>query len=113
AATAGEPQSDTRADALGLHFGPLTGDLRRELRIGRDVHGVVITGIDSGSPAASLGLSRGDVVVSINQQPVGSPEEAAQKLKELAKSPRKSALLLLNRHGITQYVGVDLSKDEG
>ena len=36
---------------------PLTGDLRRELNIGRDVQGVVITGIDSGSAARSLGLS--------------------------------------------------------
>ena len=74
---------------------------------------MVITGIDNGSPAASLGLSRGDVLVSINQQPVGSPEEAAQQLKKIAKSPRKNALLLLNRRGISQYVGIDLGKDEG
>jgi hypothetical protein len=52
-------------------------------------------------------------VLSIDQQPVDSPQEAAAKLREIAKSPRKSALLLLNRHGVTQYVGVDLSKDEG
>jgi serine protease Do len=108
----GQPGED-RADALGLHFAPLTADLRRELRLGRDVQGVVISGIDDGSPADALGLARGDVLVSINQQPVASPQEAAAKLKEIAKSPQKNALLLLNRHGVTQYVGVSLVKNEG
>jgi serine protease Do len=109
----GAQSGEERADALGMHFAPLTSDLRRQLRVGRDAHGVVISEIDGGSPADSLGLTRGDVLVSIDQQPVGSPREAAKKLKEIAKSPRKSALLLLNRHGVTQYVGVSLAKDEG
>ena len=56
-----------------MHFSALTNDLRRELHVGHDVHGVVISGIDSGSFADTLGLSRGDVLVSINQQPVRSP----------------------------------------
>jgi serine protease Do len=109
----GEQSGEEHEDALGMHFSALNNDLRRELHVGRDVHGVVITGIDSGSFADTLGLSRGDVVVSINQQPVSSPADAVHQLKEIAKSPKKSALLLLNRHGVTQYVGVKLSKDEG
>ena len=113
AADGNDQPSDSRADALGLHFATLTNDLRRELRLGRDVTGVVITQVDDGSTADALGLARGDVVMSINQQPVGTPQEAAQKLKEIANSPRKTALLLLNRHGTTQYVGLDLSKNEG
>ena len=88
-------------------------DMRRELHLGRDITGVVITSVDDGSAADALGLTRGDVVLAINQQPVGTPQEAAQKLKEAASSPRKSALLLLNRHGVTQYVGLDLGKNEG
>src|SRR5712671_6015990 len=114
AAAGGNDQpSESRADALGLHFATLTNDLRRELHLGRDITGVVITQVDDGSTADALGLARGDVVVSINQQAVGTPQEAAQKLKEIASSPRKTALLLLNRHGTTQYVGLDLSKNEG
>jgi len=107
------PSGEDRAQAAGLHFAPLTADMRRELRLGRDVNGVVITSVDDGSAADSLGLMRGDVVLSINQQPVASPQDAAQKLKEAASSPRKSALLLLNRRGVTQYVGLDLGKNEG
>ena len=73
----------------------------------------MITGVDDGSTADALGLRRGDVVVSINQEPVNSPQDAAQKLKQIANSPQKNALLLLNRHGVTQYVGVNLGKHQG
>jgi serine protease Do len=113
ASASDEPSGAERADALGMHFAALTEERRREARVGREVHGVIIAGVDSGSPADSLGLASGDVLVSINQQPVHSPQEAAQKLREIAKSPQKNVLLLLNRHGVSQYVGVDLSKDEG
>jgi hypothetical protein len=34
-------------------------------------------------------------------------------LKEAATSAKKSALLLLNRRGVTQYVGVDLGANQG
>ena len=114
ASTSNEQQpSEDRAEALGLHFASLSNELRRELRLGRDAQGVVITGVDDGSTADALGLMRGDVVVSINQEPVNTPQEAAQKLKQIADSPQKNALLLLNRHGVTQYVGVDLGKHQG
>jgi serine protease Do len=58
-------------------------------------------------------LSEGDVVVAIDQQPVKTPQEAAAKLKEAAASPKKSALLLLDRRGVAQYVGVNLSANQG
>jgi len=105
--------SDDRASAMGLHLAPLTRDLRGELHLGSSVHGVVVTGVDNGSLADNLGLSRGDVIMSINQQPANSPKEAADRLRDIAKSPNKTALLLLNRHGVTQYIGVELNKNQG
>ena len=97
------------ATALGMHFEPLTDRLRRELHVAKDVHGVVVTRVDNGSAADNGGLTNGDVVVAINQQPVDTPQQAAAKLNEAAHSSKKSALLLLNRHGVTEYVGVDLA----
>jgi len=108
-----EEEQPAAAQAFGMHFAPLTGQLRRELQLAKEVHGVVITEIDDGSIAEAAGLSGGDVLVAVNQQPVRSPEEAAQKLKEAAQSPKKSALLLLNRHGMTQYVGISLGGNQG
>ena len=113
AAAEGPSPRQDRAEAAGLHLAPLTGDLRHELRVGRDVQGVVITGVDDGSAADAVGLRRGDVLVSINQQPVSTPEQAAQKLRDIGKSPQKTALLLLNRNGVSRYVGMDIGKNEG
>jgi serine protease Do len=109
----GQQDESARTDAMGMHLAPLNSQLRRELHVGKDVQGVVITRVDPGSAAAEVGLSEGDVVVAIDQQPVKTPQEAAAKLKEAAASPKKSALLLLNRRGVTQYVGVDLSANQG
>jgi len=110
----GQDQDESaRADALGMHLASLNSQLRRELHTGKEVQGVVITRVDPGSAAAEVGLSEGDVVVAIDQQPVKTPQEAAAKLKEAAASPKKSALLLLNRRGVTQYVGVNLSANQG
>jgi serine protease Do len=102
-----------RANALGLQLATLTNELRRELHVGKDVQGAVITRVEEGSTADDLGLARGDIVVSINQQPVHNAQEAAQLLTETAQSPQKNALLLLNRHGVSRYVGVDLSHNQG
>ena len=113
AAGGSEEEQPTAAEALGMHFAPLTNQLRRELHIGKDVQGVVITRVDPGSAADDVGLNEGDLVVAIDQQPVKTPQEAAAKLKEIAASPKKSALLLLNRHGVTQYVGVNLGGNQG
>ena len=108
-----QPGDDSHADAIGLHLSALTNDVRRELHLGHEVNGVLITQVESGSAADNLGLSRGDVIVSINQQPVRTPQEAADRLNEIANSPNKTALLLLNRHGVTQYLGVEIGRNQG
>ena len=110
---AAEEEQPARAEALGMHFSQLTSELRRNLQLGKDVHGVVVERVDSGSPADDAGLSGGDVLVAVNQHPVNTPEEATGKLKEIAASSKKNALLLLNRHGVTQYVGVSLGDYRG
>jgi hypothetical protein len=43
---------------------------------------------------------------------VRTAQEAAEKLRAAAASPHKSALLLLNRHGVTQYVGIKMGEEE-
>jgi serine protease Do len=108
-----EEDASARADALGMHFATLNSQLRRELHTGKEAQGVVITRVDPGSAADEVGLSEGDVVVAIDKHPVKTPQEAAEKLKDAATSAKKSALLLLNRRGVTQYVGVSLSANQG
>ena len=58
-------------------------------------------------------MADGDVIVSIDQQPVHTPEEAAATLNQVAHSSKKTVLLLLNRNGVTQYVGMTLGANQG
>jgi serine protease Do len=115
AAASGGPaeEGSAQATAMGMHFAPLTNEVRRELHLAKSVDGAVVTRVDDGSAAEEVGLANGDVVMAINQQPVHNPEEAAAKLREAAHSAKKTALLLLNRHGVTEYVGMSLSANQG
>jgi serine protease Do len=110
--TGKEQEPAAEAAALGMHFEPLTDRMRRELHVAKDVHGVVVTRVDKGSAAENGGVSDGDVVVAVNQEPVDAPQQAAEKLTQATHSSKKSALLLLNRHGTTEYVGLNLDGND-
>jgi serine protease Do len=106
-------EGSAQATALGMRFAPLTNELRQELHVAKSVDGAVVTRVESGSAAEDVGLAQGDVVVAINQQPVRTPQEAAARLNEAVHSPKKTVLLLLNRHGVTEYVGMSLGANQG
>ncbi len=97
-----------RASALGLQLGKLDNGMRQRLGLKNSVKGVVVTDVQQDSPAAELGIEPGDVIVAINQQPVETPGEAAQKLKDAQQSGNKHLLLLLNRHGANEYLGLQV-----
>jgi serine protease Do len=109
AASAGEGEtqpSQANASALGMEFVPLAAKLRSELHVPKDVSGVVVGRIAPDSPAHALGIQPGDVIRSIDQKPVTTPEEAAGELKEAAA--HGDVLLLLNRHGVDEFVGLSV-----
>jgi len=84
-------------------------ELRSELHVPKDVSGVVVRRIAPESPARALGIQPGDVIVSIDQKPSTTPEEAAAELKEAAA--QGDVLLLLNRHGVSQFVGLSVENN--
>jgi serine protease Do len=70
---------------------------------------VVIASVDPSSDAASNGLKRGDVILSINQQPTVTVSAAAAAIEAARKAGRDTVLLLVQRG--TQpsaYLGVKL-----
>jgi serine protease Do len=97
-----------KSSALGLQLGKLDDAGRKQLGLKSEVKGVVVTQVSPDSPAAELGVQSGDVIVAINQQPVGNAADAARKLKEARQQGNKYVLLLLNRHGINEYVGLSV-----
>jgi serine protease Do len=99
------PAPPKQESALGMQLAPLTDDLRQQLSLGPDAHGAVVTNVSPDSPAAN-DIQPGDVIQSVNRQPVNTPAEAVTKLKDATKSGKKNVLILLNRQGSNEYVGL-------
>jgi len=51
------------------------------------------------------------VIVSVNQEPVTTTDDAVAKLKQAEAN--KNLVLLLNRHGVNQYVAWSGEGDQG
>jgi serine protease Do len=100
-----QPQAGPqKASALGLKLSPLTPELRKQFKVPASVKGVVVSQISDTSPLADVDLQAGDVIVSVNQEPVTTPKEAVAKLKAAQASADKSVLLQINRHGVNAFV---------
>ena len=100
----GWPESGMAAsDAGEAHSGsgPRLGVLL-EHRDGR----LVIAGVRPESPAAKARLQRGDVLVSVDSEPVADGAAVELALKKAADGGREHALLLIERRGQPRFVAV-------
>ena len=88
----------------GVAVDDIDPEARRQLNIPSQVKGAVITGVASDSAAARAGISRGDVILEINKQPVTSAEDAVQLC---AKVESKKSLVKLWSRGSKVFVVVD------
>ncbi|HEX8938079.1 MAG TPA: Do family serine endopeptidase [Sphingomicrobium sp.] len=104
------PAPATPQRALGLSLAPLTPELGRAANLPSNARGVIITTIDPNSNAAEQGLQRGDLIVSVNNQPVSTPGQVIAAIDAARKAGRSSVLLLVQR-GTTPgvFVGVDIT----
>ena len=93
----------------GLKLAPLTAEQRQRLRVPGNISGVVVTAIANDNPFAELDLVPGDVIQTIDQQPVASPEDALAKIEAAAASPTRIVLMLINRHGTSRYLALPLA----
>ena len=96
-----EKQSDT--GKLGLTLQPVTPQIAKQFGLEGDAEGMVVTGIDADGAAAEAGISRGDIILEINRQPVNS-SDAVQSALESANG--RPVLLLISRRGQTIYLTV-------
>ena len=97
-------QEQASAAGFGLTMDQLTADILRRMRLPSDTEGVIITGVEPGSPGFRAGLQRGDIILQVNRQPVASPGEASKLLGQVADGG--TAFLLLLRNGQETFVTV-------
>ena len=99
--SAGEP-----TEAAGLFVGVRVQELdsaaRSKARIAPSIRGVLVGEVEADSPAASLGLRPGDVIVEVNR--IETP--TVEAFRKAAKESDRRALVLVYRDGITLYLSL-------
>jgi serine protease Do len=96
-------KDETARAPLGLSVQTLTPDLAQELGISSR-RGVLVRGVEDGSPAAEAGLQPGDVIAEVNHTKVTSVDEMK---RALAKAPKDApTLFLVHRDGGNLFVAV-------
>jgi serine protease Do len=88
----------------GVEVQNLTPDIAQQINVPPGTHGVVVTGVDPSSPAASA-LTGGDVIQEINHKPINDVNEYRQAMAAIGK--QQSVLLLVNHGGVTRYSVVE------
>jgi serine protease Do len=105
----GGPTVPTAQKALGLSLAPLTPELARAANLPATSRGVIVTSVDPNSDAAEQGLQRGDLIMSVNNQPVTSPAQVIAGTEGARKAGRSSVLLLVKRGNSPElYIAVSL-----
>jgi serine protease Do len=91
----------------GVAVQNITPAIRKQLELAPDVHGVVVSNIDPSSPAAQY-LEPGDVILSVNQQPVNSVAE----FHKLAAEAKGQTLLRVLHQGSAAFVVIPDERGE-
>ena len=97
-------------DELGLTLSTITPDLREKFSITEDVEGVVVTEVEPSGNAAEKGLQLGDVIIEVDQDPVFTPGEVAQRVTQSKNEGYRVVTLLVIRNGDPSWVAVRLSE---
>ena len=92
---------------LGMQVQPITPELAKNFGLGR-TSGVIIVEVANGSPAAESGLTAGDIIVEIDQQPVGNIEVFNRLLSGVKEG--ETLLFLIDRGGTTIFVTLTVKK---
>jgi serine protease Do len=96
----GTERAPSEGTLRGISVQNLTPSIRDQLGLPPNVRGVVISELDPSCPAAQAGLQPGDVIQSINRQPVASIAD----FNRLAAQATGEALLRVNRQGAAAFV---------
>ncbi len=92
---------------LGVTVQGMTSDLARSLGL-KDVEGALVSGVTRGSPAEKAGVERGDVIVSLDGQPVTDGNALRNRIASM--KPGSSVSLGLVRDGRERTVHVELGE---
>jgi serine protease Do len=97
-------------EAMGLGLAAVTPETRRSFNLDDSAQGVLITKVDPESDAADKGLQPGDVVMSVSNKAVRTPQDIQKTIADARSQGRKSVLLLVATSNGSRFIPVDIGK---
>ncbi|MGH6861128.1 MAG: PDZ domain-containing protein, partial [Phyllobacterium sp.] len=94
-----EPEKSSALDDYGLTVMPAD-----------DGQGVVVTDVDRQGDAADKGITTGDIIVSVNNQPVKSGGDIDAAIAEATKTGRKAVLLQVQTNDQSRFVALPIEQ---
>lgn len=105
-----EAAPSKKESTWGLTVQNLTPELAQRFEWDATEHGVVISSVQPGSPAAEVKLRPGDLIKEINRQKIQNLKDYNQALQRVKKG--ESLLLLVKRGDRTFYVALKAPADQ-
>ncbi|HEX8375183.1 MAG TPA: PDZ domain-containing protein, partial [Geminicoccaceae bacterium] len=102
-------EQDAGQPRLGLGLAAITPEARERLNLEGEVEGVLVTQVTPESPADEKGIEPGDIIVSVNQQPVKEPRQLVEAVRKAGTAGDKQVLLLILRDGQQRFEAVPLA----
>jgi serine protease Do len=99
-----------RRAKMGVTVQGVTSDLAQSLGL-KDVRGALVSGVETGSPAAKAGIERGDVILAFNGEAVA--DSNALRNRVASSRPGSTATVALMRNGREETKQVTLGELEG
>ena len=103
------PKGHNKLSQLGLSLSPIDSGARAEFQLPGGLQGVVVTDVVPDSMADEKNLRSGDVIVSVQDQPVRTPDDVSRRVEADAKAGKKVEILLVNRSGSLSFVALRLT----
>jgi len=88
----GGQREEQTTTGLGMELAPLTPDIARRLEVPDNRGAAVVMTVERRSAAFNGGVSRGDVILEVNRQPVSS---ISQITREIEKVPSGQVIFFL------------------
>ncbi|PJI91250.1 serine protease Do [Yoonia maricola] len=104
-----EEEAPEQSEILGLTLSSITPELTDQFSLTVET-GLVITGINPDSEAASKGLIEGDVITEAGQEAVTSVSDLEERIEAATEAGRRSLLLLVRRGGDPRFVALVLEE---
>lgn len=103
------PNAGLRVPALGLGLTDITPRVRKAMNLPDAERGALVESVSPEKAAAAAGIQAGDVIISVNNAPVKSANEASRAVSQANKSGRKTVLLLIQRGEDQTFIAVPLA----